>query len=335
MQWAACNGIRDRAAYIKRKDLATAQAVDHDYNYLTSIERQLDIAERHAESRGIIIHEEQGKVRGHVHKPVKGEIPLQAALQQNRVIVDKAPKGMSRQKQNKTHWDRRAKRVVWTVEWVHKNGSRELGSCPENELLDAAYRKLRTSRSSATEAQSRNSGIPRKRRKMDAEAAPNPATGDAEHVPTSPAVRAALQDPQKRPALDMTSSPPYMEQLPSQELNFYLLLPSTPTAYRVLIPLQSKQPLSAVLTDRFVLEYPTIYALKQTPERLPTGFITEKEYVHQMVEKGQGQHRLAELLEDSSGWRRDDFQDASNSNFDKSALEDVVKRDLISLVDTG
>lgn len=106
-QWASCSGIRDRAAYIKRKDLATPKAIDHDYNYLTSIERQFDIAERHAESRGILLYNNQKDSQRERHQPAKGELPLQAAIKQTRVIVDTAPKGMSRQKQNKTYWDRK------------------------------------------------------------------------------------------------------------------------------------------------------------------------------------------------------------------------------------
>ncbi|KAL8967375.1 MAG: hypothetical protein Q9183_002951, partial [Haloplaca sp. 2 TL-2023] len=228
-----------------------------------------------------------------------------------------------------------AKRIAWTVEWVHKNGSREIASCPDTESLGAAYHRICTSQVSTNESQLASGGISRKRRKLNAEAAPSPATDQLERAATNPPLPAALQSPLPKPALDISSPAIHSKQLPSLELNFYLLLPSTPTAYRVLIPLQSEQPLSAALTDRLVLEYPTIYALKQTPDKLPTGFITEQDYLHQMVDKGQAQQRLAEMLEDSPGWRRDDFQDAGNPNFDNSALQDVLKKDLISVVDTG
>lgn len=107
-QWASCNGIRDPAAYVKRSDLATPKGIDHDYNYLTSIERQFDIAERDFESRGILLYDEnQSGAKRKGYKPAKGEIPLENAIKQCRVVVDKAPKGMSRQKQNATHWDKK------------------------------------------------------------------------------------------------------------------------------------------------------------------------------------------------------------------------------------
>lgn len=113
-QWASCSGLRDPAAYIKRSDLATPKGIDHDYNYLTSIERQLDTAERDCESRGILLFDNNrngaGKKR---HQSAKGEVVLESAIKQRRVVVDKAPKGLSRQKQNATRWDK--KYVITTV----------------------------------------------------------------------------------------------------------------------------------------------------------------------------------------------------------------------------
>ncbi|KAL8983130.1 MAG: hypothetical protein Q9177_005064 [Variospora cf. flavescens] len=107
-QWASCSGIRDPAVYIKRSDLATPKGIDHDYNYLTSIERQIDSAERDCESRGILLFGEgQNDAKRKGQNPLKGEVSLENAIKRCRVVVDKAPKGMSRQKQNATCWDRK------------------------------------------------------------------------------------------------------------------------------------------------------------------------------------------------------------------------------------
>ena len=83
---------------MKRADLATPKGIDHDYNYLTSIERQLDHAEKNAIERGFMLEEEKRKSK----QPAKGEAQLSAALERCRVIVTKAPKGMTRSKQNAT-----------------------------------------------------------------------------------------------------------------------------------------------------------------------------------------------------------------------------------------
>lgn len=103
--------MRDPATYKKRSDLATASGIDHDYNYLTSLERELDRAERDATSRGVLLEQETSgnaakihwRAKG-LHGPEKGEVPLKAALERSRVIVVRAPKGMARSKQNETHW---------------------------------------------------------------------------------------------------------------------------------------------------------------------------------------------------------------------------------------
>ena len=83
---------------MKRADLATPKGIDHDYNYLTSIERELDHAEKDALERGFVLEEETRRSK----RPMKGETKLNAAFERCRVIVTKAPKGMSRRKQNET-----------------------------------------------------------------------------------------------------------------------------------------------------------------------------------------------------------------------------------------
>ena len=108
--WAQCNGVRDPTVYIKQKDLATTKGIDHDYNYLTSIEREIDLAEKNATGRGVVL---DGDVRPRKQRYEKGEVNLKKALEKCGAIVMKAPKGMSRSKQNETHWDKRY--VVFAV----------------------------------------------------------------------------------------------------------------------------------------------------------------------------------------------------------------------------
>ena len=97
-QWAQCNGVRDPTVYVKQKDLATPKGIDHDYNYLTSIERQIDHAEREATSRGVVLEEASHTKTN----KIKGEASLEAAFENCGAVVIKAPKGMSRSKQNET-----------------------------------------------------------------------------------------------------------------------------------------------------------------------------------------------------------------------------------------
>ena len=104
---------------MKIKDLATAKGIDHDYNYLTSIEREFDRAEKEARSRGIVLEDaavghsdtRDWKSRG-LNGPVKGEVAMKAALEQCKVIIARAPKGMARNKQNQTSWHKKCVPVL-------------------------------------------------------------------------------------------------------------------------------------------------------------------------------------------------------------------------------
>lgn len=83
---------------MKRAELATPKGIDHDYNYLTSIERELDHAEKNAISRGFMLEEEMRRGK----QPAKGETQFNAAIERCGVVVAKAPKGMTRSKRNAT-----------------------------------------------------------------------------------------------------------------------------------------------------------------------------------------------------------------------------------------
>lgn len=136
---------------MKPKELATPKGIDHDYNYLTSIERQLDLAEKDATSRGVVT-EDGAQPKGHTY--VKGEKALENALEKCGVVVSRAPRGMSRSKMNATKWKKkwvdslsmrllltfiRTKILEWTVEWAQPNGTKTIGICPENQPLSEAY----------------------------------------------------------------------------------------------------------------------------------------------------------------------------------------------------
>jgi hypothetical protein len=92
-EWAQCSGKRDPTIYVKKKDLATPAGVDHDYNFLSSIERSRGIAERSLEERGL----KQGQ-----NSWTPGSKWTRTRIAMTKVHVEKAPIGMSRQKLNKT-----------------------------------------------------------------------------------------------------------------------------------------------------------------------------------------------------------------------------------------
>jgi len=88
---------------VKRSQLATPAGIDHDFNFLSGIERAFETADRDAVGRGIGV-EGEGTARRRHNGPTKGS-NLQRGLAASGAIIRKAPVGMSRQKANKTQYN--------------------------------------------------------------------------------------------------------------------------------------------------------------------------------------------------------------------------------------
>lgn len=86
---------------MKRSQLATPAGIDQDYNYLKSVERSIEHASRETSDRGVGGRSlnVKGSERG-----LHPESALQRYLSTNRINVERAPKGMSRQKTNQTRF---------------------------------------------------------------------------------------------------------------------------------------------------------------------------------------------------------------------------------------
>lgn len=112
--------MRDPAAYLKRSELATPSAFDRDFNFISGIERSLERADRDAENRGIEFprgaaaetadaEEAPEAHAGHKRKYhgqglVKGEAGFLRGAEAGAVKVMRAPRGMTRNKQNTSRW---------------------------------------------------------------------------------------------------------------------------------------------------------------------------------------------------------------------------------------
>ena len=112
--------MRDPGAYLKRSELATEVAFDRDFNFISGIERSLERADRDAENRGIELQRgsaadgeeaeealESGAGRKRKHPGqglVKGEAGFLRGAEAGAVKVMRAPRGMTRNKQNTSRW---------------------------------------------------------------------------------------------------------------------------------------------------------------------------------------------------------------------------------------
>ena len=112
--------------------MATESAFDRDYNFITSVERSVERAERDAENRGIRIERDHSddianrKRKRGVGADIpeterglaKGEAAILRRAADAGVTIIKAPKGMSRQKGNSSRWFSKyaCSSMVW-VDW--------------------------------------------------------------------------------------------------------------------------------------------------------------------------------------------------------------------------
>ncbi|KAL9117029.1 MAG: hypothetical protein Q9187_006438 [Circinaria calcarea] len=275
--WALCNGIRDPAAYKTRDQLATPTSIDQDYNFIAGIERGLEGAERDSRARGVPLKEKAVTRDG----PVKGEVNLRQALERSGVRIEKAPVGMSRSRQNKTSWSKNQRCISWTIEWVLDDSRRALGNCLDNQAISEAYAK----EFQPSQAQKQP---PKKKRKLQVAAPPDPDEAPSTNPATDalhPFLPESLHPPPPAP-----SEPP-TPLSPSPALHFYLHIPRTsvPTKKTALVPLSRTSTLAGVLRSRIVLEFPTIYALKQPPESLPEDFML-------LEERGGGGGKVEDML---------------------------------------
>lgn len=105
---------------MRRSELATESVFDRDFNFITGIERSLERAERDVENRGIELARGQvmdndgaeqglgagaGSKRKHPQRGlVKGEAGFLRGAEASGVTVLRAPRGMTRNKQNASRW---------------------------------------------------------------------------------------------------------------------------------------------------------------------------------------------------------------------------------------
>lgn len=93
---------------MKRTELSTPSGFDRDFNFITGIERVIERADKEVENRAIPLDRESGTAENRRrHDKIRGECSFQRAVANSGVHVAKAPKGMTRSKQNSSHWERK------------------------------------------------------------------------------------------------------------------------------------------------------------------------------------------------------------------------------------
>ncbi|KAJ5690448.1 Zinc finger HIT-type [Penicillium macrosclerotiorum] len=325
--WSQCSGERDPAAYLKRSQLATESAFDRDFNFISGIERTLERAERDVENRGIDLAHGQdidqvngedaqtsgtGRKRKHPGQGlVKGEAGFLRGAEAGAVKVIRAPKGMSRNKQNNSRWHPKKAPAVTKEENESQQEKTSTSQAPPETTTETTTAIAESS---------------------------TPAKA-LDEVPSTETQAGKTEEPETQPE-------PTMEKLtdlsigPHRDLYFYLHRPRTATKKPVLIPLPPSGKLAAVLRERTVLEFPTIYTLPYSAETLlaekdTSPFILEEEYLRTAGPEQLGEESRDLDQDDSSP--EDGASGIPGSSLDlqkvdeKKVLE-VLKQDLFEPV---
>jgi hypothetical protein len=135
---AACTGLRDPSAYMSKSALSTAGGIDRDYNFLSSVERNMDRADKETSERGVSL---SGQGKAGFHKRWHDNGALARYLREHGIEVHKAPIGMARQKANQTRFIQKSRRIVWSVEWV-VDGEKRMAEVDESRTMEQAYQEL-------------------------------------------------------------------------------------------------------------------------------------------------------------------------------------------------
>lgn len=238
-QWAQCSGIRNPAEYRKRSELATESSVDQDFNFITRVERSLQRADSNTQSRGIDLTPS----RKPDSRNQKSNLDLE--LEKRSIIIRRAPKGFSRNKQNKTHWVPLQQCIMWTTEWVLPSGLRHTGQGLENRTVQELFSKATAKH---------QEGLKRKRE--------HDGSGDSDTRTTA-----------SRNELPSTDSKDV-----DAGLYFYLQKPDVPANVTCLISLKETETLGLQLANRILTEFPTIFVKVEPPDKLTDPFVTEAMY---------------------------------------------------------
>lgn len=248
--------------------------------------------------------------------------------------------------------------MIWTVEWIQPNGQKALGRCPETEPIGEAYAKHLVLLAAYPEKMKRdeerggNAKDERVRRKMDELGIPPRLRQESSKpkVDRANSEKQELTNTNENTGMSATTQSldsittstalvldcPTTQPAPPASVTFHLHHPSLPSKHPVLIPLSPDARLATSLTNRLILEFPTIYVLdRQSDDKLPEGFISEddffatakKELIKELVE-GESAGSAMDVVDNDRG------RGLEEGEVDQRQLLEVLGKDLKGLTAT-
>lgn len=258
---------------MKKSQWATPSGIDHDYNYLKSVERHIDEAADNVRHTS----DGHGEVTRHVQRQWRDDSSLQRYLSKHKIDVQHAPAGMSRSRSNKTRVTQTGK-VFWTVEWADMHGVKLVeNDCGDNSSISDLHTAFLARHAKEKRRLHAASGeTSTKRRRTDE---PISTQSGVTPIHDESAEKASTPDSTLAQNSDEVAKNPAL-------LHYYLQIPNTKTKTTVLIPLDKTQSLTSCLSERTLQEYPTIFALPLDMEELPDDFMLEQAYLEQRKSAG-------------------------------------------------
>lgn len=351
--WYECSGVRDATVFVPVKELYTVGGINHDYNFITSIERALERADRIViDEKGLIPkrseRQEFAASRRFKRKRVDDEVEifeadntkkrmvseahrLKHACAKSCVMVEKAPPGMQRSKDNTSRVYHG--KISWQIEWITDDGKHMLGRIGEKIPLGEGYEEiLRKSSGLPSEKRRNPDDLKRedsaKRRKIIDDMARSKPIEAASYLQNPKSARWNVQSSNSIHPGQFLKLPketsinlPREKVVPFQsQYYFYLLRPSTPACQpKVVAPLDSTDTLSKLLRNRVVLEFPTIYVSKNRPAKMPKCFMMEASYLKgERRDMRKGEEKSVMGLVDYSGSESESGSDSETEGESKS-----------------
>ncbi|EKD15189.1 uncharacterized protein L3040_001557 [Drepanopeziza brunnea f. sp. 'multigermtubi'] len=350
-----CNGIRDPTVYRPISEVATPWGIDHDYNFIHGIETRMEradkiliedlelVSKRQMEAaRAGETEEQYARRTGRRLKELPGEVQVAKMLKQENIKLIKAPKGMRRNKENATSWNKKLRHINWQVEWIREGAPRALyralGSKPLGDFYDAMCEEERYL-SMTEEERKREKRVGQKRKaedKRERERLAKKARIEEKQDLCDLTTPSLLQDPNtgawnltpSNSALDneteLQTSSPSRPNPKFPDYKFYLHRPLTPASFpKVLAPICPTKPLTELLRQRYILEFPTIHVLPNTTEGLPKGFMLESDYLKAVGNKPRGN------TDTEMGGTNESDSDESSSSEESDSDESVEEGEVV------
>ncbi|KAK5224516.1 hypothetical protein LTR99_004781 [Exophiala xenobiotica] len=345
--WAQCSGIRNPAAYRKRADLATSASIDQDFNFITSVERTLQKADELVLDKGLDL-----APAGLRPNAPESKRKFALEVEQRGIRLIKAPKGLSRSKENTSRWDgRQHKCIMWTTEWMFHDGTKKIHNVRESRTVAQAFldvfgrralgRKRKWSSAETTTAPAllpdtvtiQPSSVEGEEPMQDVPVAEEEAVDDLPAAEEDGATQKTAEDDtvavqeaiMADNASDKTQRKPQGEDVSKvlQDLHFYLLRPNTTAKLKCLVPISQASTLKEVVSNKTLLEFPTFYVRREPPEALSEPFVTEEKY-----EQLYGSEIPINLPTFAADTKQDEQEQKSLAQIDEQKVLEVLHKDL-------